>query len=211
MLTTLGPGRRTLLLVAPALLILAAALALDAPLQSLVAALQSEGGRKVMGWVTQLGAGWLDLLMAAALLAGAWLLRDRRALSAGGASLVAVALAGLVTQIGKGLVCRGRPWTDAAGIFFNSPCLNAGSALHSFPSGHAATAFALATALALAYPRIRWVFVAPAILVGISRIYLGAHFLSDVIAGAGVGAAAGWICSRLLRPRRDPDAPGLAR
>lgn len=211
MLTTLGPGRRALLLAAPALLILAASVVLDAPLQALAAALQTPEGRDLMGWVTRLGEGRVDLLMAAALLAGGWLLRDRRALSAGWAGLVAVAAAGLMTWVGKGLVCRARPWTAEAGIFFNSPCLTASSAVHSFPSGHAATAFALATALAFAYPRARWAFVAPAILVGVSRIYLGAHFLSDVIAGAGVGAAAGWICWRVLRPRSDPDGPGLAR
>ncbi len=57
----------------------------------------------------------------------------------------------------------------------------------SFPSGHAQTAFTLATALTILFPR--WgipVFIIAG-AVGISRIILISHYLSDVIAGAGVG------------------------
>ncbi len=63
----------------------------------------------------------------------------------------------------------------------------------SFPSGHTAFAFAAAIVVALAAPR-RWVgraaFLA-ASAVGLSRCYVGAHFASDVLAGAGIGWALG--------------------
>lgn len=59
----------------------------------------------------------------------------------------------------------------------------------SFPSGHTMSAFALYGLLALIVKDKRWsfVFLAIAILVGISRIYLSQHFLQDVLAGAFVG------------------------
>ena len=60
----------------------------------------------------------------------------------------------------------------------------------SFPSGHAAQAFALATSISLSYPR--WFVIAPAALwasgVALSRPWLGVHFPSDVLVGAAIGA-----------------------
>jgi undecaprenyl-diphosphatase len=59
----------------------------------------------------------------------------------------------------------------------------------SFPSGHAATAFGAAVALGLLVPRLRIPALAIAGLVAFSRVYLGVHYTSDVIAGGLLGAA----------------------
>jgi membrane-associated phospholipid phosphatase len=59
-----------------------------------------------------------------------------------------------------------------------------------FPSGHTAMAFAACTVLGLVWPRLRWPVWAVAIGVAISRVVL-IHFLSDVVAGALIGAAVG--------------------
>lgn len=60
----------------------------------------------------------------------------------------------------------------------------------SFPSGHTATAFALATSLCVKYPK--WYVIAPSALwacsVGVSRMNEGVHYPSDVLAGAAIGA-----------------------
>ena len=60
----------------------------------------------------------------------------------------------------------------------------------SFPSGHTATAFALATSLSIRYPK--WYVIAPSALwacsVGISRMNEGVHYPTDVLAGAALGA-----------------------
>lgn len=73
----------------------------------------------------------------------------------------------------------------------------------SFPSSHAANAFALAVILSRRWRRIWPVFVAAAMLVAFSRMYLDRHYLSDVVAGAAIGAACAaltlrWLGNRLL-------------
>ena len=59
----------------------------------------------------------------------------------------------------------------------------------SFPSGHTAAAFSLATSLSITYPK--WYVIAPSAVwacsVGFSRINQGVHYPSDVIAGAAIG------------------------
>ena len=63
----------------------------------------------------------------------------------------------------------------------------------AFPSGHTAFAFAGATILADRYPKLRIPLYIGASLVGVSRIYLGRHYASDVIAGAAVGTITGTL------------------
>lgn len=62
---------------------------------------------------------------------------------------------------------------------------------YSFPSGHALRAFAVGTYLALALkpPWTRMSAIGVAIMVGVSRLYLGLHWPSDVAAGAAIGGA----------------------
>jgi undecaprenyl-diphosphatase len=65
----------------------------------------------------------------------------------------------------------------------------------SFPSGHTSVAFSTATSLYLAYPK--WYVAVPAFTyaasVGYSRMYLGVHYPSDVLAGAVIGAGSAWL------------------
>jgi membrane-associated phospholipid phosphatase len=57
----------------------------------------------------------------------------------------------------------------------------------SMPSTHAATAFAAGVAVGLVHPRLRWPLVALAALIACSRVWLGVHYLSDVLVGGAVG------------------------
>ncbi len=62
---------------------------------------------------------------------------------------------------------------------------------HSFamPSAHAASSFAAGLAVGLVHPRLRWPLVGLAALIAISRVWLGVHYPSDVLAGAALGCA----------------------
>ena len=71
----------------------------------------------------------------------------------------------------------------------------------SFPSGHAATSFAGATLLALALPRLAWPLLVLAAAIGWSRVYVGVHWPSDVLAGALLGAALAFGVRALPRLR----------
>jgi undecaprenyl-diphosphatase len=105
-----------------------------------------------------------------------------------------LAAAELVTFGLKYSIKRQRPYigtnviTSANGIS-NTP---------SFPSGHTSEAFSTATSLYLAYPK--WYVAVPAFAwagaVGYSRMYLGAHYPSDVLAGAVIGAGTAWLMYR---------------
>lgn len=75
----------------------------------------------------------------------------------------------------------------------------------SFPSGHTVASFAAATAI---YARNRfWGRLAYAFgaLMGFSRLYLGVHFPTDVLAGAAIGTASAALVARLFRKARKPE------
>lgn len=67
----------------------------------------------------------------------------------------------------------------------------------SFPSGHTAASFASAWLLHRRFPRWRWFYWMLAVLVACNRVYLGAHFPGDTIAGALSGVGLAEIYSRL--------------
>jgi undecaprenyl-diphosphatase len=69
----------------------------------------------------------------------------------------------------------------------------------SLPSGHAAAAFAAATAVGMFHPRLRVPLYALAAMVALSRVYLGVHFWSDVLLGSLLGVAVGLATTLVVR------------
>jgi undecaprenyl-diphosphatase len=144
--------------------------------------------------ITTLGLGWIDIgfFILLFLVARG---RSRSASRVGLVGAIGVSAAGLLGQLVKLSTCRARPSAAAAGRFLSEfPCLLAGYHTASFPSGHATTAFAAATFLALWRPGWSLPAFAAACLVAASRVELGAHFPSDVLAGALLGTAVALGC-----------------
>jgi membrane-associated phospholipid phosphatase len=112
-------------------------------------------------------------------------------------------LAGLCYSLAKWSVGRTRPF-KGVGAFDIDPFTGGWNALvngrhnEAFPSGHTCLAFAVAFALARLLPRWRWAFFVVAGMVGMSRVLVGAHYPSDVVAGAGLGVLAAYVVSRWL-------------
>jgi len=67
----------------------------------------------------------------------------------------------------------------------------------SFPSGHTSSWFALATVYSAKYPKYAIPLYGAGVLVGLSRIYLGEHYPSDVLAGAIIGVGVGYLTLKL--------------
>jgi membrane-associated phospholipid phosphatase len=118
--------------------------------------------------------------------------------------LVAVLLALLLAQIAsdelKALTDRPRPPLTSAGIH----ALGALPPNGSFPSGHATLAAAVAAALWWSSRRAALAVGAFALVIALSRLWLGVHYPSDVIAGLALGAALGLLCAVATRTATVP-------
>ena len=110
------------------------------------------------------------------------------------------ALSGIIVQVLKFFIDEARPAyyltkTDYS-YFIDGVTLHN---LHSFPSGHSTSAFALAATLGFAVKNKNYsiLFLLMAALAGYSRIYLGQHFMNDVLVGSVIGMLSAifcWLC-----------------
>lgn len=120
----------------------------------------------------------------------------------GATALTAMALGMVVTNLTiKPMVTRPRPWVAMDGFV---PLVTS-SDPNSFPSGHTTAAFAFGVALFLTLPQ-KWAKAAALIaaaLMGMSRLYVGVHFPTDVAAGAIIGTVCGVLASRIVPWVRD--------
>lgn len=72
----------------------------------------------------------------------------------------------------------------------------------AFPSSHALIAFCAIPILSEKYPKLKKVWIVIAVIIALSRVYLGFHFLSDVIAGAFIGYLIGFMVVKLEKEHK---------
>lgn len=148
-----------------------------------------------MSFYTRLGNAGILFIIAALVL-----LSFRRTRQGGFAALMAMGFGLVVTNLTiKPLISRARPWVVMEG--FN--VLVRSSDPNSFPSGHTCAAFAFAVGLCMSIPW-KWgkaMALAAAFAMGFSRLYVGVHFPSDVLAGGIIGTLcgllAGWAAPKV--------------
>jgi membrane-associated phospholipid phosphatase len=115
---------------------------------------------------------------------------------------MAVAVPGVLVTVIKRLIGRARPYTwETVGPFDFAP-FRWHVDFASLPSGHGTTAFAAAFALGALFPRIRVPLWILAILIGISRVAVSAHYPSDVLAGALIGVFGALVVRNWFAARR---------
>lgn len=122
------------------------------------------------------------------------LLGSARVSNVGKSMAVSLAVAQLIVQSVKRLVNRPRPYVTIESILsFNPPACK-----YSFPSGHTSAAFSQAFALSLMFKGAALVFIPIAVIVGISRMYLGYHYPTDVFVGGVISFIAFFISSTFI-------------
>lgn len=140
---------------------------------------------------TRAGDGWLWGLVGIAVLLSPGPERFRAVEAAG----CAVACGILLFHHVKRKVCRVRPKDIEPHCWAKIVTRDK----FSFPSGHSTTAFAVALSIGSFYPEIMPLLLLLAANVAISRVIVGMHFLSDILAGSGIGALLGYVAFRFAR------------
>nr|WP_291637478.1 phosphatase PAP2 family protein [Clostridium sp.] len=109
-------------------------------------------------------------------------------------AMISITLSTGIGKILKVSVTRLRP-------FINIPNLNInkiGIDKYSFPSGHTTAAFSLAVIIALYFPMFGFITIPLAFCVGISRMYIGVHYPTDVIVGVFIGSTCSFLTYRFF-------------
>ncbi|OAB48303.1 phosphatase PAP2 family protein [Paenibacillus antarcticus] len=132
-------------------------------------------------YLTNLGGATFTI--SASLLA--WAFGSPSWSTAGAQAAIALAISHIPVAIAKKLYPRIRPYLALPDTnTFRNPLSD-----HSFPSGHTTAAFAITIPFITAIPELLPLFLSLSIIVGFSRIYLGLHYPSDVLAGVVIGTS----------------------
>jgi undecaprenyl-diphosphatase len=189
----------------------------DAPLTRFIRSLNDvQRDHLANPWLAQLsdigdrlGNGESLVILSLVLLTVGYGFKTSQWKEAGWQSLIAHGLAALSANILKHTIGRPRPKFMHAGNLEFSPA--SGSGWDSFPSGHASASFAVATVLAIKFPRTKWPILAVAAMIAVSRIVRGSHYLTDVAGGAALGCVMGMIAAHPWREWRTSIGTAVCR
>ena len=156
-------------------------------------------GRLSSGWialivgVSFLGSGWMMLGLVPALFVRAF--RAPAAALLVMLSFLSALVAGAKEIVGRVRPCYALGWAHALPLTLPTDC--------SFPSGHAAGSFAFASFVFALHRTAGLLLVPIAGMIALSRVSLGVHYPSDVLAGAALGTAIGYGSARAFTSMRD--------
>jgi undecaprenyl-diphosphatase len=169
--------------------------------------------RKFFRTVTDIGKSNWMLIPTGAAIALALVLRKRHVgfrnsaaygliASTIGFVFVSIGGAGLIANLTKNIVGRARPklFDDGGPLDFKPFAFDADYA--SFPSGHATNIFAFATVIGMLWPKGRVLLYTLAAWIAASRVLIGEHYVTDVVAGAMLGTAFPYLVRERFAARR---------
>ena len=184
--------------IAIAAVIIAAAFYLDEAVRDFIAQHQNPAMRNLMRNVSRFG-DWLEhFALGLILLTVAWWRGNKKWTRIFLSMLIALAIAGLAGRVIKISTGRARPSVKTE-QGWNGPRWS--TKYHAFPSGHVVASTAFFIVLLFANRRIGLPCLAIPILIGFSRLYGRAHYLSDVICAAVLGILCAFLVWRFILPK----------
>jgi len=182
-------------------MIMVAAFSFDNAVHHYMTAHQTRGLRHLMHSVSRFG-DWPEHFALGLLLTSiAWWRGSQKWTRVFLSMLIALAIAGVAGRGIKIATGRARPSVKIEQVLDRS---RFSSNFHAFPSGHVAASTAFFAVLLFANWRIGLGCLLIPLLIGFSRIYIGAHYLSDVVFAAILGVLCALLTARLLLPIEDP-------
>jgi len=168
-----------------------AAFHFDDTVRDFIAQHQNPGLRNFMRNVSSFGDWPSHVVLGLLLLGIAWRRRSEKWMRIFLSMLLAMAIAGVAGTVIKRTVPRARPSVKSE-VRWGGPRFS--TKYHAFPSGHVAASTAFFGVLIFARRRVGLACLPIPILIGFSRMYIGAHYLSDVVCAAVLGI----LCALLV-------------
>jgi membrane-associated phospholipid phosphatase len=197
---TIAAFRWWYLLFVGAALLLLASFFYDDDAQAWIAQHQNADVKGFMRGVSRFG-DWPSHVVAGLILLGlAYWRGSKKWMRIAAAMVLACALAGVASRVIKISTGRARPNVQAEAEW-NGPRFS--PRYNAFPSGHTAASTAFFATLAIASWRIGVGFLVVPLLIAFSRMYVGAHHLSDVVCAAILGLLAAYFVGRWMLPARE--------
>ena len=193
----IAPAWKWLFIVLLAIIAIAASFYFDAAVRTWVLDHSNRTAKVAMRNISRYG-DWPEHVLAGLLLVAiAWWRGKERWVRIGLTMILACALAGIAARGLKISTGRARPSTKQE-LGWNGPRLS--SKYNSFPSGHTAATTGFFGVLFFANRRLALCLLPIPLLIAASRMYVAAHYLSDVVCAAVLGLFCAWLCARWRPP-----------
>jgi membrane-associated phospholipid phosphatase len=184
-----------LIWIAIASIAIAAAFYLDDTVWNFITHHQSRAMRNFMRDVSRFGDWPSHVALGLLLLGVAWIRGSKKWTRIFLSMLLAMAIAGIAGSVIKRTIPRARPSVQSE-FRWGGPRFS--TKYHAFPSGHVAASTAFFGVLLFARRRIGLACLPIPILIGFSRMYIGAHYLSDVVCAAVLGIFCAVVVAHLM-------------